>query len=167
MGAANLCERTRDAQTARQNWDDCARYRPPPPLGMAFTGDLAITAMAPVVKSAAASANSIAAVLLQKSTTAAAKRAMLEVGCSTASVVAAHSHAPDWLVSAISTLAPKSCCQAAVSPAWNTERPSSKAAASAATSGALSCLLARLATMRVRFVLRDCVGSMVNKGPCA
>ena len=51
-------------------------------------GDLATPATAPVVKSAAASANSMAAVLLQKSTMAAASRAMLEVGCSTASTVA-------------------------------------------------------------------------------
>ena len=56
--------------------------------------DLAAPATAPLVKSVAASANSIAAVLLQKSTMAAASRAMLEVGC-TASAVAAHSQAPD------------------------------------------------------------------------
>ena len=93
---------------------------------------------------------------------AAAKRAMLEVGCSTASTVAAHSQAADWFVSATSTLVAKSCCRAAASPAWNTERPSSRAAARAAASGGLSSLLARLVTRRAKLVLSDCIGLMAK-----
>ena len=95
VGSASLCERAGAARTAHQVRRDCSRCRLPPPVQLSLSGDLAAPATAPVVKSAAASANSMAAVLLQKSTIAAARRAMLEVVCSTASTVAAHSQVPD------------------------------------------------------------------------
>jgi hypothetical protein len=68
MESASLHERPRDGQTTRQGRisDLCVGgFFRRHPAHMTYSGDPTAPAIAPVVKSAAASANSIAAVLLQ------------------------------------------------------------------------------------------------------
>jgi hypothetical protein len=78
-----------------------------------------------VAKAMAASAKSMAAVVLQLSTMPLANAARLGAGRSIASRVEAHSQAPPWLDNAVSKLFASSCCRALVPPVCSTESPSS------------------------------------------
>ena len=115
-----------------------------------------------VAKSTAASANSMAAVVLQLSTIELASAATLVAGRSVASSTLAQSHAAPWLTSATSTMDDNNCRRATAPPICRTERPSSNALTSVAASAELSERATRRSTTRSRLARRELVASRLR-----
>jgi hypothetical protein len=107
-------------------------------------------ALTSVANAMAASAKSMAAVVLQLSTMPPANAARLGAGRSIASRVEAHSQAPPWLDNAVSKLFASSCCRALVPPVCSTESPSSSAVRTVAVSAGVNDRWIRLPTRRMR-----------------